>query len=174
MRARLLPNAALLAAALLAGAAAPSPAPAISLDITPVTPAGVGAVRLGATYARLRAAHRLGPARPGCELAGPQARSARLEPPLQGSVELTTSAPRRVATIAITRGATAHGVGIGATASEIRRSFPQARFDHSTDAMFGVTVVSARRRDVGRLQFALSTASRRVTEIGVPAIPFCE
>ena len=112
--------------------------------------------------------------RPGCELAGPKARSARLEAPLQGSVDLTQSSPRRVATIVVTSGAAAHGVGIGATATVIRRSFPHARFDHGTDAMFAVKLVTARRGDVGRVQFALATQTKRVTLIGVPAIPFCE
>lgn len=77
---------------LLAGAAPAAPAG----RVVAITPAGVGAVRLGATYQQLRAARAIGPVRPGCELAGPKARSARLEPPLQGSVDLTqSSSPRR-------------------------------------------------------------------------------
>jgi hypothetical protein len=155
---------------LLAGGAPATPAG----RVLAITPAGVGAVRLGATYQQLRTARAIGPVRPGCELAGPKARSARLLPPLQGSIDLTQSSPRRVATIVVKNGATAHGVGIGATASLIRRSFPHAHFDHGTEAMFGITLVTARRSDVGRLQFALATKTKRVTLIGVPAIPFCE
>jgi hypothetical protein len=162
-------------AAIVAGLAVTASAAApFRPAVAPITPAGVNAVRLGATYQHLRAVHAIGPVRPGCELAGPRARSARLLSPLRGSVDLTQSTPRRVATIAITGGAAAHGVGVGATAADIRRAFPTARFDHTTEAMFTITLVTARRADVGRVQFAISTASKRVSEIGVPQIPFCE
>ena len=42
-----------------------------------ITPAGVGGVGLGKLYAALRANHLVGPMHAACELAGPQARSAR-------------------------------------------------------------------------------------------------
>jgi hypothetical protein len=139
-----------------------------------ITPAGVGGVAVGATYQHLRAAHLIGPVGPGCELAGPQARSARLRAPLQGSVDFTLSSPRKVAAITITGGASAHGVGIGSNTAASTAAFPAAVFDHSTDAMFGITVVKAHRGDVGQLQFALDTKTRRVALIGVRHLSFCE
>jgi hypothetical protein len=157
----------------LVGSAA---APAINSNpnLKAITPAGVNGVRVGATYQHLRAARLIGPVRPGCELAGPQARSARLVAPLQGSVDFTQTSPRKVATIAITGGATAHGVGVGATTATIKHAFPTAVFDHGTDAMFAITLVKAHRSDVGRVQFGLDTKTKRVTLIGVPNIAFCE
>src|SRR5947199_23735 len=49
-----------------------------------ITPAGVDGVKLGETYAQLRAGHLVGRIGKGCELAGPNARSASLRAPLQG------------------------------------------------------------------------------------------
>lgn len=137
-------------------------------------PAGVGAVGLGERYDALRAAHLVGPLVAGCELAGPQARSARLRAPLTGSVELSDSAPRTVTAITLRGGAKARGIGVGADAAAVRRAFPKAAFDHRTDAVFGITLVHIPRGGGGRMQLALDTYSGEVTQIGIPAIPFCE
>jgi len=139
-----------------------------------ITPAGVGAVRLGRTYRSLRAAGRLGKVRPGCELGGPRTRSALLRAPLTGSVDLTLGAPRRVAAIVVRGGASARGVGIGASSAAIRAAFPRAVFDHGSDAVFGATFVRVPRGGGGRLEFAVDTTTRKVTLIGVPRIPTCE
>ncbi len=140
----------------------------------PITSAGVGAVKLGRTYASLRAAGRLGKVGPGCELGGPDTRSAPLRAPLKGSVDLTLGSPRRVAAVIATAGATARGVGIGATSAAIRRAFPRARFDHRGDATFGLTFVRVPRGGGGRLEFGVDTKTKRVTVIGVPRIPVCD
>lgn len=157
----------LAAIAVSSALAAPAATPAI-------TPTGAGSVRLGDAYTPLRRARAIGTLRPGCELAGPGARSARLRAPLRGSVDFTETTPRRVATITVSGGATARGVGIGARPAAIRLAFPRAVFDHGTDAMFGITLVTVPRGAGGRLQFAVATATGRVTLIGVPRIPFCE
>ncbi len=141
---------------------------------TPITPAGVGSVKLGKTYTSLRVAGLLGKLAPGCELAGPNTRSAPLRAPLKGSVDLSTTSPRRVRTIVVRGGASARGVGIGATQAAIRRAFPAVRLDHRTDATFGITIARVPRGGGGRLEFALDTTTRRVTLIGIPAIPFCD
>ena len=162
---------AVLVALAIAGAPAPAqtgPSPAR------ITPAGVGAVKLGATYRALRAARRIGRVRRGCELAGPNARSAPLRAPLRGSVDLTQTSPRRVANIAVRGGAAARGVGIGARSADIRRAFPRARFDRATEETFGITLVTVPRRGGGRLQFAVDADTDRVQLIGIPFIPFCE
>src|SRR4051794_17257876 len=86
----------------------------------PITSHGAGAVKLGMTYKQLRAKHLVGATVHGCELGGPNTRSAPLRAPLRGSVEFTTTRIRRVTAITIRRGAAAKGVGIGATISAIR------------------------------------------------------
>jgi hypothetical protein len=139
-----------------------------------VTPAGAGAVKLGATFRSLRRHHRVGPLQAGCELSGPGAHSARLRAPLKGVVDLTRTMPRRVADIVLSGGAKARGVGIGGTIAQIKSAYPFAKVDHSTDQMFGLTLVKIPKGHGGRLQFAVSTKTHRTTRIGVPFIPFCE
>lgn len=169
-----------LVACLLASAAtalaAAAIAPALPVRATPqkITPAGVGAVKLGRTYTSLRAANLVGPIRPGCELAGPNTRSARLRSPLKGGVDFTQTSPRKVANIAVTGGATARGVGIGASASRIRRAYPKVVVDHSTESVFGITVYKVPSSGGGRLQFAVDAKTKKVTTIGIPVIPFCD
>jgi hypothetical protein len=139
-----------------------------------ITPSGVGAVKLGKTYAQLRAAHLIGPIGPGCEFAGPNARSASLRAPLKGSVDFTQTTARRVATITVSGGAKARGVGVGASTAKVKQAFPKAVVDHSTDATFGITLVKVPKSGGGRLQFAVNTTTKKVTLIGIPNIPFCE
>lgn len=141
---------------------------------TRVTPAGVGQVKLGETYAQLRARHLVGKITKGCELAGPNARSAPLSAPLKGSVDFTMTMPRKVLDITIRGGATARGVGIGATIAKIKAAYPKAKVDHSTDHTFAITLVRVPKAGGGRLQFGVSTTSHRVVLIGIPLIPFCE
>jgi hypothetical protein len=161
----------LLAATLLTLAATGT---AVAATPRKITAAGVGPVKLGMTYAQLRAHGLVGTIGPGCELAGPQARAARLRAPLRGSVDFTQTAPRKVATIGITGGARARGVGIGATAAKIRRAYPKVVADHSTDATFAITLYKVPKSGGGRLQFGVDTTTKKVTIIAVPAIAFCE
>ena len=139
-----------------------------------ITPAGVDGVKLGETYAQLRARHLVGRIGKGCELAGPNARAASLSAPLKGSVDFTMSTPRKVVDIAVRGAATARGVGIGATIANIKAAYPKAKVDHSTDHTFGVTIVRIPKSGGGRLQFAVDTRTHRVTLIGIPLIAFCE
>jgi hypothetical protein len=139
-----------------------------------VTARGVGAVTLGALYATLHARRLVGPIGPGCEVAGPNARSAQLRPPLQGSVDFTMTEPRRVATITIRGGAAARGIGVGASETALRRAFPSARFDHATDTLFGATFVRVGRQAGGPFAFALDTKTKRVDLIAVPDVATCE
>jgi hypothetical protein len=139
-----------------------------------ITAAGAGAVKLGATYTSLRAAGLVGQIGPGCELAGPSTRAARLRSPLKGNVDFTQTSPRKVANIAVTGGATAHNVGIGASASRIRLAYPKVVIDHSTESVFGITLYKVPFSGGGRLQFAVDKATKRVTTIGIPAIAFCD
>ena len=160
------------ACAVLAAAQAASTAPVVLA----ITPAGAGAVKIGARYSTLRTAHLLGKVQRGCELAGPKARAAKLVAPLRGSVNLTDAAPRRVAAIDI-RGVRAQargGIGIGSTYAALKKAFPKTVADHSTDATFATTLVNVPKGAGGRLQFAVNVMTKKVTEIGIPVIPICE
>jgi len=107
-------------------------------------------------------------------LAGPGARSASLNAPLKGNVDFTMTLPRKVADITVRGGATARGVGIGATIAQVKAAYPKAKVDHSTDGTFGVTLVRIPKNGGGKLQFAVDTNTHRVGLIGIPLIAFCE
>ena len=140
-----------------------------------ISPARVDGVHLGDTHADLRARGKVGPIRRGCELGGPDTRTAKLRAPLKGNVNYTLEAPRSVTDITIRGGARARGVGIGATIPAIKAKFPRAIVDHSTDQVFQVTLVRTPKRPKGgRITFAVSTQTHRTTLIGVPIIAFCE
>lgn len=139
-----------------------------------ITKERVGGVHLGDRHKALHAAGLVGKIGPGCELAE-NTRSAPLRAPLKGTVNYTQHSPRRVTDITVSGGAAARGVGIGAKARAVRNAFPNATFDHSTDHVFGLTLVTAPHRSgKPRLQFAVSTKTHKVKLIGVPIIAFCE
>src|SRR4051795_13417772 len=94
-----------------------------------ITPAGVGKVHIGDKYLKLRQAGRIGKVGPGCELAGPNARSAKLLAPVKGSADLSFHSPRKITNITITGGATAKGVGIGDKIADIKAAYPKAYVD---------------------------------------------
>jgi hypothetical protein len=159
----------------LAFGAAVAPAETSRRADKKITAAGAGKVKVGKTFTSLRAAGLVGRMRPGCPLGGADTRSARLKAPLKGSVDLTTRRrPRTVRSISITGGATARGVGIGGTIAEIMAAFPKAKVDHSTEAVFGITLVKIPKSGGGRMRFAVDVDSQKITQIGVPFIPFCE
>src|SRR3954453_13449598 len=92
-----------------------------------ITPKGVGGVKLGKTYKQLRDKHLVGRINHGCNLAGPNARGARLRAPLKGSVSFTMTKPRKVTDISISGGATARGVGIGGPHHKNKTKVPKAQ-----------------------------------------------
>jgi len=141
-----------------------------------ITPTRVDGVHLGDTHADLHARGKVGPIQPGCELGGPNTRSAKLKAPLKGSVNYTLHNPRKVDSITITGGAKARGVGIGATITQIKAKFPHATVDHSTDQVFQLTLVKTPKRPHGRgrITFGVSTQTHKTTIMGVPFIAFCE
>jgi hypothetical protein len=166
--------AALVTAGLVAIASSAS-TPARGAAAAKITPTRVDGVHLGDTHADLRARGKVGPIRPGCELGGPNTRSAKLKLPLKGSVNYTLTTPRKVDSITITGGARARGVGIGAKIPAIKAKFPHATVDHSTDQVFQLTLVrTPKRPSGGQITFGVSTQTKRTTIIGVPFIAFCE
>ena len=168
--------AALVTAGLLAiGSSASPPASGAGAPVAKISPVRVDGVHLGDTHADLRARGKVGPIRPGCELGGPNTRSARLRSPLRGSVNYTLSSPRRVDSITVRGGARARGIGIGAKIPAIKARFPNATIDHSTDEVFQLTLVKTPTRpNGGQITFGVSTQTKRTTVIGVPFIAFCE
>jgi hypothetical protein len=158
---------ALLAGLALTASAVAAPARPVAATITG---AGVDSVKVGASYTSLRNAHKIARATRGCELAGPQARSARLRAPLKGSVDLTIAKPRRVDTITVLGGAKAKGVGVGSTRAAVKQAFPRAKFRH----VLGFTLARVPRSEGGPFEFLLGTTGRTVQLIGVPHVAFCE
>jgi len=139
-----------------------------------ITRHGVGKLQLGMTHKQAFEMGLVGRKRPGCELGGPDTRSARLKAPLMGSVNYTQTTPRKVRDITIKGGAEARGVGIGDTIRDIKDAFPKARVDHSTDETFLLTLVKIPKDGGGKLRFGVSTETDKITVIGVPYIAFCE
>lgn len=158
----------LVTSSAVAAASAQAPLP------VKITASGAGSVKLGKTYTSLRVAGLLGKINRGCELAGPRARGAPLRAPLKGSVDLSQTSPRKVANISVTGGATARGVGIGATRTQIKAAFPTMKLDHGAEGVFGITIARIPKSGGGRLEFAIDTTSKKVTLIAVPFIAFCE
>ena len=164
----------LLAAVLAFGIGIATFAAAQSDEPQRITRNGVGELRIGMTKKQARDMGLVWRTRPGCELSGPGARSARLKVPLKGSVNYTKTKPREVRDITIKGGAEARGVGIGDRIRDIKDAYPKAKVDHSTDETFGITLVKIPRDGGGKLRFGVSTKTHKITLIGVPYIAFCE
>ena len=166
-----------VAAGAAAAALGTAVAPALTVSAAApqkITSTGVGAVKLGKTHKQLYDAKLVGAIRPGCELGGPNTRGANLRAPLKGAVDYTSSSPRKVRSISIRGGATAKGVGIGATQARIKQVFPKVVLDRGTEEVFGITLAKVPKSDGGRLEFAIDTRTKKVTLIGIPGIAFCE
>jgi hypothetical protein len=149
-------------------------APATALAPQKITRDGVGQVKLGMTFKELREKGLVGKLRPGCELGGPNTRTARLRSPLRGDVDFTQTTPRKVTNISIRSGARARGVKVGDRIRDIKDAYPKAKVNRDTEEVFGVWLVRVPRNGGGRITFAVDADTRRITLIGVPFIPFCE
>ena len=139
-----------------------------------ITRNGVGQVELGMTFQELRDEGLVGRLRPGCELGGPNTRSARLRSPLRGVVDFTQTNPRRVTNVTILRGARARGVKVGDRIRDIKDAYPKAKVNRQTEDVFGVWLVRVPRGGGGRITFSVPVDTKRIDRIGVPFIPFCE
>jgi hypothetical protein len=152
-----------------------SAAPAGTAAAPKISGAGVGKVKLGKSYKKLRAQGLVGKIGPGCELGGPNTRSAKLKAPLKGFVNFTLQAPRKVTDITLRGGATGRGgTGIGSSISEIQDAYPTAKVDHSTEDVFELTLVRVPKSGGGRIHFGVSTKTNKTTVVGVPNIGFCD
>jgi hypothetical protein len=139
-----------------------------------ITRDGVGQVKLGMTFQELRDKGLVGKLRPGCELGGPNTRSARLRSPLRGTVDFTQTTPRKVTNITIRSGARARGVKVGDRIRDIKDAYPRAKVNRDTEEVFGVWLVRVPRNGGGRITFSVPVDTKRIDLIGVPFIPFCE
>jgi hypothetical protein len=148
--------------------------PASALAPQKITKNGVGQVKLGMTFQELRDQGLVGKLRRGCELGGPNTRSARLRSPLRGTVDFTQTTPRKVTNITIRSGARARGVKIGDRIRDIRAAYPKAKVNRDTEEVFGVWLVRVPRNGGGRITFSVPVDTKRIDLIGVPFIPFCE
>jgi hypothetical protein len=161
--------------ALVAAGAAPADVSSAGASAPVIGPKGVGAVKIGKSYTALRRQKLIGKIHHGCELGGPNTRSAKLKSPLQGSVDFTLKNPRKLTNVTIFKGAaTAKGVGIGATIEDIQAAYPNAKVDHGSDEVFHVTFVTIPKSDGGKFQFAVDIDTGKTTAIGVPFIATCE
>ena len=168
---------AVMAGLLLAGAGAIGAAaeePTARIAAKRITGEGVGQVKLGMTHKQLREQGLVGKLQPGCELGGPETRSARLRSPLRGQVDYTLTTPRRVTNIAVTRGARARGVKVGDRIRDIREAYDEVKVNRKTEEVFGVWLVRVPKRAGGRITFSVPVATKRIDVIDVPFIPFCE
>jgi hypothetical protein len=163
-----------IAAIVAATALALGPAAATAAAPQKITFTGAGQVKLGMTFQQLRDKHLVGKLRAGCELAGPNARTARLRSPLRGSVNFTQTTPRKVDSITITGGATARGVGIGDRLADIKAAYRHRKVDHSQEGVFGLTFVFVKTKANPKLMFAIDVNTKKITLIGVPIIALCE
>jgi hypothetical protein len=160
--------------ALAIGASAADTQPTARIAAKKITRDGVGQVKLGMTFREAREQHLIGKLRPGCELSGPEAHSARLRSPLRGFVDLTLTTPRKIANIAVTRGARARGVKVGDRIRDIKDASPGAIVNKRTEEIFGLWLVRVPKSAGGRITFSVPVSTKRIDMIGVPFIPFCE
>jgi hypothetical protein len=162
-----------LAAGVAVAALALGPGAATAAAPKQITPTGVGQVKLGKTFKKLREQGLVGKLTKGCELA-PNTRTARLRSPLKGAVNFTQSNPRKATDITIRGGAEARGVGIGDTLADIKAKFPKRKVDHSQEDVFGLTFVHIPKKSNVKEQFAIDVDTKKITLIGVPFIALCE
>lgn len=163
-----------IAAAVAVAALALGPGAATAAAPKKITAAGVGQVKLGKTFQEMRDKRLVGKLRDGCELSGPNTKFSKLRSPLKGTVDWTKTATRKVRRVNITGGAKARGVGVGDTLADIKNAFPKAKVDHSTETLFGVTLVRIPKNGGGKMAFLVRTTTKKITLISVPNVSFCE
>jgi hypothetical protein len=151
------------------------PAAAIAAAPQKITGKGGGQVKLGKTFQQMRDKHLVGKLRNGCELSGPNTKFSKLRSPLRGTVDWSKTATRKVKRVTITGGsAAARGVRIGDKLADITAAFPKAKIDHTAEPIFNMTLAKVPKNGGGRMWFAISTSTKKITLIGVPNLSFCD
>jgi hypothetical protein len=164
-----------IAATVTVAVLALGPAAATAAAPQKITGKGVGQVKLGKTFAKLRQQHLVGKLRDGCELSGPNTKFSKLRSPLRGTVDWSRTGTRKARRVTITGGsAAARGVRIGDKLADIKAAFPQAKVDHAAEPIFGITLVKIPKNGGGRMWFGIPTDTKKITMIGVPNLSFCD
>lgn len=150
-------------------------APLLSKRSTPViTTSGVGSIRLGAPAKSLSERGLIGGLRKGCELA-PSQRVAPLRAPLRGWAVFAVPR-RRLLAFTVEGGAeTARHVGIGLSAVEARKAYPNALYEApGTVKPFAEGFLWVPNLRHPRLTMIIEPGTRQVEAISVPSPNFCE
>jgi hypothetical protein len=161
-----------IAATVTVTALALGPAAATAAAPQKITSTGVGQVKLGKTFAKLRQQHLVGKLHKGtCDAAGPNASPfARLRSPLRGQADFTKSVPHKLTDISIRGGAKARGVGVGDSLAKVKAKFAKRRIRHD----LGLIFVDVPKTSSIKEQFILDQDTKKVTDIGVPFVAICE
>ena len=89
-------------------------------------------------------------------------------------MDLTTTTPRTIRNILITRGARARGVKVGDRIKDIKDAYPGAKVNKDTEDIFGIWLVRVPKSAGGLIRFSVPVSTKRIDAIGIPAIPFCD
>ncbi len=139
-----------------------------------ITTHGVGALRLGATANALHRQDLIGGLRKGCEL-DPGQRVAPLRAPLQGWA-VFQSGHKGLRGFTVEGGAeTARHIGIGSTATEARKAYPNALYEApGTAKPFPQGFLWVPNLSKPKMTMTIDPGTRQVEAISVPAPNFCE
>jgi hypothetical protein len=160
--------ASILCASLLLGSAGAAVASPV------ITTHGVGALRLGATAKALHTKGLIGGLRKGCEL-DPGQRVAPLRAPLKGWAVFEAGQAGLHAFTVEGGAETARHIGIGSTATEARKAYPQATYEAPGTAQpFPVGFLWVPSLSKPQMTMIIEPGTRQVEAISVPAPNFCE
>jgi hypothetical protein len=139
-----------------------------------ITPHGVGGLRLGASAKTLHRQGLIGGLRKGCEL-DPGQRVAPLRSPLQGWA-VFESGHKGLRAFTIEGGAeTARHIGIGSTAGEARKAYPDALYEApGTAGPFAEGFLWVPNLQKPKLTMIFEPETRQVEAISAPSPNFCE
>jgi hypothetical protein len=147
--------------------------PCTATAAPPITPRGVGSLRIGTTVENLHRKSLIGGLRKGCELDRGQM-AAPLRAPLRGWAIFSNG--RRLSSISIEGGAeTRRHIGVGATAAEARSAYPQGEWSSPSEMYpipIGVLWLNSARH--ARMSLVVDPTTYRVESIAVPAPNICE
>ena len=148
--------------------------PLLERSTSVITPTVVGAVRLGAAAKSLHRKGLIGRLRSGCEL-DPGQRVAPLRSPLQGWVVFERG-HKGLAAFTVEAGAeTNRHIGIGATASEARKAYPDAPYEAPGAVKpFAEGFLWVPNPSKPKLTLIIEPGTRQVEAISVPSPNFCE
>jgi hypothetical protein len=139
-----------------------------------ITRHGIGALRLGATVKVLHRKGLIGGLRKGCEL-DPGQRVAPLRAPLRGWA-VFESGRKGLRAFTLEGGAeTARHIGIGSTAAEARKAYPDALYEAPGAAKpFAEGFLWVPNLSKPKLTMIIEPGTRQVEAISVPSPNFCE